>query len=123
MKLLEKFYIDGAWVDPFSTITMPVMNLATNSQIGVLSLGNKADVDRAITAAKTAFETFSQTTKGSVANFATSRTYRSDRHAYAAICFSSQAIVSAMTHGPMPKARSIMRFSPMGSRVKLYARP
>ncbi|SDE65200.1 aldehyde dehydrogenase family protein [Ruegeria marina] len=63
MKKLNKFYIDGAWVDPVSTSTMPIMNPATNSRIGTLSLGNEADVDRAVAAAQRAFETFSCSTK------------------------------------------------------------
>lgn len=63
MLILNKFYIDGAWVDPGSDTTMPIMNPATASQIGTVSLGNAADVDRAVAAAKRAFETFSMTTK------------------------------------------------------------
>ncbi|MGJ8595975.1 aldehyde dehydrogenase family protein [Sulfitobacter sp.] len=63
MLILNKFYIDGAWVDPASDTTMPIMNPATASQIGTVSLGNAADVDRAVAAAKRGFETFSMTTK------------------------------------------------------------
>lgn len=63
MKTLNKFYIDGAWVDPASTATMPIMNPATNSQIGTLTLGNAEDVERAVAAATRAFETFSLTSK------------------------------------------------------------
>lgn len=64
MLTLNKFYIDGAWVDPVSDTTMPIMNPATASQIGTVSLGNAADVDRAVAAAKRAFETFSMTSRG-----------------------------------------------------------
>lgn len=60
---VNKFYIDGAWVDPASDVTMPIMNPATNQQVGTLSMGNEADVNRAVAAAKRAFETFSLTTK------------------------------------------------------------
>lgn len=63
MLTLNKFYIDGAWVDPASDATMPIMNPATASQIGTVSMGNSEDVDRAVAAAKRAFETFSMTTK------------------------------------------------------------
>ena len=63
MNILDKFYIDGAWVTPNGTATMPIMNPASNSQIGTLTLGDETDVDRAVTAAKAAFETFSRTTK------------------------------------------------------------
>ncbi|MEL6745957.1 MAG: aldehyde dehydrogenase family protein, partial [Pseudomonadota bacterium] len=63
MLILNKFYIDGEWVDPASDATMPIMNPATAAQIGTVSMGNGADVDRAVAAAKCAFETFSMTTK------------------------------------------------------------
>ena len=54
MLILNKFYIDGAWVDPASDATMPIMNPATATQIGTVSLGNAVDVDRAVAAAKRA---------------------------------------------------------------------
>ena len=63
MLTLNKFYIDGAWVDPASKATMPIMNPATARQIGTVAIGNSEDVDRAVTAAKRSFETFSLTTK------------------------------------------------------------
>jgi len=58
-----KFYIDGQWVDPVGTATMDVINPATEKPIGKISLGSAEDVDRAVAAAKAAFESFSQTTK------------------------------------------------------------
>ena len=63
MDKLLKFYINGEWVDPVSTETMPVLNPASASQVASVALGNEADVDRAVAAASTAFITYSQTTK------------------------------------------------------------
>ena len=63
MENLEKFYINGSWVIPNSTETMPVLNPATEQKIGRITLGNGTDVDQAVTAAKAAFEDFSQTSK------------------------------------------------------------
>ena len=63
MTNLTQFYIGGAWVDPLSDATMPVLNPATEAQIGTLALGNEADVDAAVAAANAAFPAFSQTTK------------------------------------------------------------
>ena len=63
MDNLLKFYIDGAWVDPVATTTMPVLNPATEEQIATVALGNAADVDRAVAAATKAFEGFSMTSK------------------------------------------------------------
>ncbi|HZD26390.1 MAG TPA: aldehyde dehydrogenase family protein [Alphaproteobacteria bacterium] len=62
MKEAVKFYIDGAWVEPAAPKTMDVINPATEEPIGRISLGGAADVDRAVKAARTAFESFSQTT-------------------------------------------------------------
>ncbi|MDA7792309.1 aldehyde dehydrogenase family protein [bacterium] len=63
MEKLLKFYIDGEWVTPLSNDTMPVMNPATQEQIGNVALGNADDVNRAVAAASAAFESFSQTSK------------------------------------------------------------
>ncbi len=63
MEKLQKFYINGEWVDPLSEATMTVLNPATEQQIGIVALGNAADVDRAVTAANATFEEFSQTNK------------------------------------------------------------
>lgn len=63
MQNLTKFYIGGRWVEPMSSATLPVMNPATEAQIGTVAMGNAADVDRAVAAAKTAFEAFSATSK------------------------------------------------------------
>ena len=63
MQNLTKFYIGGRWVEPLSSATLPVMNPATEAQIGTVAMGNAADVDRAVAAAKAAFEGFSATSK------------------------------------------------------------
>lgn len=61
MKNLQKFYINGKWVEPRSKNTMPVINPATEEQIGTVAMGNAEDVDLAVSAANEAFVTFSQT--------------------------------------------------------------
>ena len=63
MENLKNFYINGKWVKPTSQITFPVLNPATEAQIGTIILGNTADVDLAVVAANNAFETYSQTNK------------------------------------------------------------
>ncbi|MFT7496348.1 MAG: aldehyde dehydrogenase (NAD+), partial [Urechidicola sp.] len=63
MKNLTKFYIDGAWVEPNSTATLPVLNPATEQQIGLVAMGDATDVNRAVEAASLAFDSFSQTSK------------------------------------------------------------
>ncbi|SLN66321.1 aldehyde dehydrogenase family protein [Oceanibacterium hippocampi] len=63
MQILDRFYIGGEWVSPVGTETLPIMNPASNSRIGTLALGNAADVDRAVAAAREAFESYARTTK------------------------------------------------------------
>ena len=59
-----QFYIDGAWVDPVvKGKSVPVVNPATEEPMYEIALGSKADVDKAVAAAKRAFATFSQTTR------------------------------------------------------------
>ncbi len=54
-----EFYIDGRWVPPASEAkTLDVVNPATEQVIARISAGSPADVDRAVAAARRAFETF-----------------------------------------------------------------
>ena len=63
MENLMKFYIDGSWVDPVSTRTMPVLNPSTEQQIGTVALGSEDDVNIAVAAASAAFESYSTTNR------------------------------------------------------------
>ena len=58
-----QFYINGEWVDPITPHLFDVIDPATEEVYTRISLGTKADVDRAVAAARTAFESFSQTSK------------------------------------------------------------
>src|SRR5580704_19772734 len=57
------FYIDGKWVSPTTPKTLEVINPANEEAYARISLGSKADVDKAVAAARRAFETFSRTSK------------------------------------------------------------
>src|SRR6202167_1435727 len=63
--MLERlqFYVDGKWVDQVTPTTLEVINPANEEPFAKISLGSKADVDKAVAAARRAFETFSRTTK------------------------------------------------------------
>ncbi len=63
MREYMKFYIDGHWVDPVTPKSMDVINPATEAVAGHISAGSKADVDKAVAAARKAFETYSKTTR------------------------------------------------------------
>ncbi len=55
------FYIDGKWVAPAKPRTHDVINPANEEPCGRVSLGSAEDVNKAVAAAKRAFETWSQT--------------------------------------------------------------
>jgi aldehyde dehydrogenase (NAD+) len=63
MREYMKFYIDGQWVDPVTPKSIDVINPATEEVAGHISGGSAADVDKAVKAARKAFETFSLTTR------------------------------------------------------------
>lgn len=63
MTSLHQNYIGGAWVDSDGDHRFPIVNPATETQIGTVTLGSARDVDMAVQAAKIAFESYSQTTK------------------------------------------------------------
>jgi aldehyde dehydrogenase (NAD+) len=62
MKDCRQFYIDGKWVFPAQLNDFPVINPATEEPIAMISLGSAADVDAAVTAAKKALVSYSETT-------------------------------------------------------------
>ena len=55
---LSKFYINGAWVEPISAARMGVENPATEEIVAEVALGNQADIDAAIAAARAAFDAY-----------------------------------------------------------------
>ncbi len=61
MREYLKFYIGGQWVDPATPKTLDVTDPSTEAVAGRISMGSAADVDRAVKAARAAFETFSKT--------------------------------------------------------------
>jgi aldehyde dehydrogenase (NAD+) len=63
MREYLKFYIDGQWVEPTELKTLDVENPATETVAGHIAMGNAADVDKAVKAARKAFATWSQTTR------------------------------------------------------------
>jgi aldehyde dehydrogenase (NAD+) len=58
-----KFYIDGQWVDPVELKTLDVENPATEQVAGRIALGSAADVDKAVKAARKAFDSWSRTSR------------------------------------------------------------
>jgi aldehyde dehydrogenase (NAD+) len=53
------FYIDGTWIAPIVAKELEVINPADEQAFATISLGSAADVDKAVTAARKAFATWS----------------------------------------------------------------
>jgi aldehyde dehydrogenase (NAD+) len=62
MKDCRQFYIDGKWVAPGTAHDFEVINPANEEPIATISLGSAADVEKAVAAAKRAFESYSEST-------------------------------------------------------------
>jgi acyl-CoA reductase-like NAD-dependent aldehyde dehydrogenase len=58
----DKIYIDGAWVPSEGSGSIDVFDSTNGEVIAQIPSGNAADVDRAVEAARAAFESWSQTT-------------------------------------------------------------
>ena len=56
MKTYEHFYIDGTWHKPVGTDTIAVHSASTEEVIGRVPKGTAADVDKAVAAARRAFD-------------------------------------------------------------------
>ena len=61
MRQQHKQFIDGAWVDSQGGTPHQVINPATEQPCAEIMLGSDADVDAAVAAARTAFDSFSRT--------------------------------------------------------------
>jgi len=57
----DKIYIDGAWVASEGTTSIPVVNAGTEEVMGSVPNGTAADVDKAVAAAKAAFDGWAAT--------------------------------------------------------------
>ena len=86
----DKLYIGGEWVEPAGDGTIEVVNPSTEEVIGRIPEGTPEDADRAVRAARAAFDSWSSTTPdervellaavGRQAERARRRARRADRH-------------------------------------------
>jgi len=58
MREYTQFYINGQWVDPVTPRPFDVINPSNEQVCAHISLGSEADVDKAVAAAKAAFQTY-----------------------------------------------------------------
>ena len=71
MRTYDKLYIDGTWVPSAGTGTLEVVNSATEEVMATIPEGTPADVDKAVAAARKAFEGWSQTSVDEQAKYLT----------------------------------------------------
>ena len=55
------FYIDGEWCEPLAAATHAIVNPADETVIGSVAMGGQADAERAVAAARRAFDSYSRT--------------------------------------------------------------
>ena len=59
----KNFYINGKWISPIKSNDFEVIDPSTEEAFAMISLGSIEDTDKAINAAKKAFETWKETSK------------------------------------------------------------
>ena len=59
----RKFFINGKWIEPVKKNDFEVINPSNEEVCAIISLGSKEDVDKATKSAKTAFESWKETSK------------------------------------------------------------
>src|SRR5260221_14726162 len=59
----KQFFIDGGRVDPLGSEVLEVIDPATEEAFAEIAMGNEADVDRAVAAAKAPVPSFALATK------------------------------------------------------------
>ncbi len=67
--LIDRFYINGEWVEPQNPSWLPMIDPATERAIGKIAMGGSNDVDRAVAAAKAALPSFASTKPAERADF------------------------------------------------------
>ncbi len=69
MQIKDRLYIGGQWVAPASTDTLTVVSPSTEAAIATIPAGTREDADRAVRAARGAFEAWSATAPAQRAGF------------------------------------------------------
>ncbi|MCH7696900.1 MAG: aldehyde dehydrogenase family protein [Proteobacteria bacterium] len=69
MRIYDKFYINGQWVEPIGKGTSEVINPANGEISATVPYGNAEDVNAAVSAARNAFDSWSRTSAAERADF------------------------------------------------------
>jgi acyl-CoA reductase-like NAD-dependent aldehyde dehydrogenase len=71
LQVREKVFIGGEWVEPSGSEPIEVVNATTEEVMGTVPAGDASDADRAVAAAREAFEGWSQTSRQERAGYLT----------------------------------------------------
>jgi acyl-CoA reductase-like NAD-dependent aldehyde dehydrogenase len=69
VQVRDKIFIGGKWVEPEGSETLDVVNSTTEEAMGTIPACTPGDTDRAVTAAREAFESWSQTSRAERAGY------------------------------------------------------
>ena len=69
LQVRDKIFIGGEWVDSTASETIEVINSTTEEVMGSIPAGTAADADRAVAAARAAFDAWSQTSREERADY------------------------------------------------------
>src|SRR5215216_6911962 len=69
VKVYDKLYVNGEWVEPAGSGLLDVINSTTEEVMGRIPEGTPEDVDRAVSAARQAFDSWSRTSAEERAGF------------------------------------------------------
>ncbi len=115
----DKLYVNGEWVEPNGKGALDVINSTTEEVMGRVPEGTAEDIDRAVAAARAAFETWSTTAQGERAAYlqkiAAGLAERQNEIA---------GIIASEVGMPLPLAAMVQAGMPamvMGSYAKLLA--
>lgn len=115
----EKFYVNGKWVEPAGKGMLDVINSTTEDVMGRVPEGTAEDIDRAVAAARRAFDAWSGTAVDERAGF-----LQKISSSLAARQNEIAAIIASEVGMPLPLATAVQAGMPamvMGSYAKLLA--
>ena len=105
----DEIFIGGRWVQPDGTERIPVHNPATEEVLASVPVSSPADVDRAVTAARSAFDTWSATSRAERASYLTAL-----RDALAARADEMADLITAEMGTPITIAKRVQVALPLG---------
>ncbi|MEK6299861.1 MAG: aldehyde dehydrogenase family protein [Acidobacteriota bacterium] len=117
VSVYEKLYVNGEWIEPAGKGTLDVINSTTEEVMGQVPEGTAEDIDRAVTAARAAFDSWSATPAAERAGF-----LQKISAGLAARQNEIAGIIASEVGMPLPLATAVQAGMPamvMGSYAKL----